>query len=330
MKIVITDTAEPLNRDINYEKRIISRIVGGIADIEVYTYDGNRQELISVLRDADAVLTSYLKFDGDLLRSCKKLKVISIEATGYNNVDIDVATELGIKVCVIAEYCTEEVSDYVVLSAIAMNKQLKYYIHETDDKLQYDFQPPKAVKRLSDCTFGIMGLGKIGYQAAIKAQAFGMNVITYSTPHAKLRADQLGIPLVSKKQLFEQSDFIALTMRLTKDNIDILNKQAFDQMKKDPIIVNIARGVMIDESALLDALKYGRVRGAALDVLTDESSEGLKNSKLLNRSDVMITPHIAFYSDQALEDCQRIASENLANALVDETDKLFRLVNIES
>ncbi|GHP13696.1 glycerate dehydrogenase [Lentilactobacillus fungorum] len=329
MKIVITDTAEPLNRDLAYEKRIMRQIVGDSADIETYTYTGNREELISVIQDADGILTSYLKFDGDLLRKCRKLKVISIEATGYNNIDIEAANEMNTKVCVIAEYCTEEVSDYVVLSAIAMNKQLKYYTHETEDLKQYEFQPPKAVKRLSDSTFGIMGLGKIGYQAAKKAQAFGMNVIAYSTPHAQKRAAELGIPLVSKQDLFEESDFIALTMRLTPENAGILNQQAFEQMKKSPIIVNIARGVMIDEQALLDALNNGQVRGAALDVLTDESANGLKSSQLLGRTDVMITPHVAFYSDQSLEDCQRIASENLANALTRQTDKLFRLVNAE-
>ncbi|KRL22946.1 NAD(P)-dependent oxidoreductase [Lentilactobacillus kisonensis] len=327
MKVVITDTAEPLNRDLDYEKRLLRRMLGDQAEIVVYPYAGDRQELINTIQDADAILTSYLTFDAELLQACHRLKVISIEATGYNNIDMVAAKSQGVAVCVIAEYCTEEVSDFVVLSAISMNKQLKYYMTQVDQHDSYDFQPNKPVRRLSDSVFGIMGLGKIGSEAARKAQAFGMKVISYSTPHAQKRAAEMNIPLVSKAELFAQSDFIALTMRLTKENTHILNEDTFNQMKKSPIIVNIARGVMIDEDALLTALDSGKVRGAALDVLTNESAQGLKESKLVGRDDVMITPHVAFYSDQSLEDCQRIAVENLAYSLLGNEEKLFRQVN---
>lgn len=118
MRIVITDTAEPLNRDLEFEKKILFKLLGNDADIEVYTYNGDREELITKISDADAILTSYLQFDAELLKKCHRLKVISIEATGYNNVDISTANQLGIRVCVIAEYCTEEVSDFVILGAL--------------------------------------------------------------------------------------------------------------------------------------------------------------------------------------------------------------------
>lgn len=208
-----------------------------------------------------------------------------------------------------------------------MNKQLKYYVNQSDTQKSYDFQPNKPIRRLSDSTFGIMGLGKIGSEVARKARAFGMKVITYSTSRAKNRAKEMKIPFVSKKELFQKSDFIALTMKLTKENINILNRAAFQQMRKMPVIINIARGVMIDEEALFDSLNEGKVRGAVLDVLVEESAEGLKNSPLVGRNDVMITPHVAFYSDQSLEDCQRIATENLAYGLLNNNDKLFRTVN---
>ncbi|MFT8457622.1 MAG: NAD(P)-dependent oxidoreductase [Liquorilactobacillus ghanensis] len=329
LKVVITDTEEPMDRDLDFEKKLIRNQLGINTKIVTYVYHGNREELIDVIHDADGILTSYLNFDAELLEKCSHLKTISIEATGYNNINLQAATNLNIGVSVIQEYCTEEVSDFVVFSMMAMNKQLKYFINQSDVKRLYTFKIGKSIQRLSDSTLGIMGLGKIGCEVARKAAAFGIKVITYSTPRAQKRAEKLGIKMVDKQTLFKESDFIALTMRLTKDNIHILNEKAFEQMLKKPIIVNIARGQMIDEKALIKALNQGKVRGAVLDVLTDESPHGLQNNPLIGRDDVIITPHIAFYSDQSLEDCQRIATENLINYLSGNYKKMFRLVNTE-
>lgn len=326
MKVVITDTAEPMNRDLTYEKDLLRSHLGDSIQIVSYIYEGNRDELKEVIKDADGIVTSYLPFDSELLEYCDNLKIISIEATGYNNVDIEAAKRLGISVAVIGEYCTEEVSDYIILAAMTMNKQLKYYINQSDQEHQFDFKVPKKVNRLSQSTFGIMGLGKIGSEVARKAQTFGMRVIAFSTPHAKERAKKLGVTLVSLDELLAQSDFIALTMRLTDGNRNILNENTFKKMIKQPIIINIARGAMISESALLDALQKGTVRGAALDVLIDESPEGLNKSPLVGRDDVLITPHAAFNSDQSLLDCERLAIENLYYCLLDQKHKMFRLV----
>ena len=143
--------------------------------------------------------------------------------------------------------------------------------------------------------------------------------------HPFYRSD--GNRLVSKEELFETSDVISVHMRLTPENENMLNREAFAMMKKKPIIVNVSRGSMIDEEALLEALYNGQVFGAGLDVLVEETNENTLKCPFVGREDVVLTPHTAFYSDFALYECQRIGAENLCYILRGEQDKVFRMVN---
>lgn len=327
MKIAICDYKEPLNRDLEIEKDIFRKAFGKDVEINTYIHNGIEQELIDALQDVDGVLTSYLEFPASVITACPSVKAISIEATGYNFVDADTAAKQNTAVAVIGEYCTQEVADHTMALILAVSRKLKHYRHEIEHKHKYDYNSTSGMIRLSESTLGILGLGKIGKAVAKRAKGFGLKVIAYSPSCKPEIAEALGITLVTKEELFKTSDIISLHMRLTPENEKMLNREAFAMMEKKPVIVNVSRGAMIDEDALLEALDSGKIFGAGLDVLQEETDENTVKSPLVGREDVVLTPHTAFYSDKALYDCQRIAAENLVYMLNGDADKVFRMVN---
>ncbi len=327
MKVAICDYKEPLNRDLEIEKNIFKKFLGEDTEISLYVHEGDDEAFKRAIQDVDGILTSYLEFPKEIIESNPNLKGISIEATGYNFVDADAAQKQNTAVTVIGEYCTQEVADHSIALMLAVARKLKHYDQEIEKKHIYDYNSTSGMIRLEGSTFGILGLGKIGKAVARRAQGFGMNVIAYSPTCPEKTAEALNVKLVSKEELFETSDVISVHMRLTDQNINMLNKEAFNMMKKKPIIVNVSRGAMIDENALLEALDTGKIFGAGLDVLVEETNENTLKSPFVGREDVVLTPHMAFYSDFALYECQRIAAENLCYVLRGESDKVFRMVN---
>lgn len=327
MKIAICDYPEPLNRDLDIERGIFRKGLGEDVEISVYEHHGDVDALKAAIAGADGVLTSYLEFPADVIESAPDLKGISIEATGYNFVDADAAERQGTAVAVIGEYCTQEVADHTMALALAISKSLKHYDREIETKHRYDWNSTSGMKRLADSTIGIMGLGKIGKAVARRAQGFGLTVIAYDPYCPPEAAAAVNVQLVDKEELFRRADIITLNMLLTPETEHILNREAFSMMERKPVIVNVSRGQLIDEAALVEALDSGKVFGAGLDVLTDETNEGTLTNPFVGRENVILTPHSAFYSDKALYECQRIASENLVHILRGEQEDVFRMVN---
>lgn len=327
MKIAICDYKEPLNRDLEIERSIFRKMLGADTEISLYVHEGDDQAFRDAIRDVDGILTSYLEFPREIIQSNPNLKCISIEATGYNFVDAQAAQEQNTAVTVIGEYCTQEVADHSMALMLAVARKLKHYDQEIEKKHIYDYNSTSGMIRLEGATFGILGLGKIGKAVARRAQGFGMKVIAYSPSCKPEVAQSLGVRLVSKEELFETSDVISIHMRLTDQNVNMLDRKAFAMMKKKPIIVNVSRGAMIDEAALLDALNAGQVFGAGLDVLVEETNENTLKCPFVGREDVILTPHMAFYSDFSLYECQRIAAENLCYVLKGQQDRVFKMVN---
>lgn len=326
-KIAICDYKEPLNRDLSIERDVFREGLGDDVEISVYEHNGDDEALKAAIADADGVLTSYLEFPADVIASNPNLKGISIEATGYNFVDADAAQRQGTAVAVIGEYCTQEVADHTMTLALAISKSIKHYDREIEFKHRYDWNSTSGMKRLADSTIGIMGLGKIGKAVARRAQGFGLKVVAYDPYCPADAAAAAGARLVGKEELFRTADIITLNMLLTPETEHILNREAFAMMERKPVIVNVSRGQLIDEDALVEALDSGKVFGAGLDVLTDESNEGTLTSPFVGRENVILTPHSAFYSDRALYDCQSIAAKNLVHILRGEQDDVFRMVN---
>lgn len=326
MKILISDYKDSMMPSHDYEKMVLMQGIPN-AEVEVYAYtDEKRDEFIEKMADVNALLTAFIPIDKQIFDHARKLQVISINATGYDNVDLAEATKHSVGVCPVGEYCTLDVAEHAIALMLALNKNLKAYTYDLEKACQWKYDTPPIPKRIGDQVLGIFGFGKIGKRVAKLAQGLGMKVIAHDPFVKAEEASELGVALVEKEELLERADVITNHMNLGVSNTAFFTANDFEKMKKSPIFLNLGRGLSVDEAALRSALDSGRVRAAGLDVLKDETPD-LKNHPLSGLSNVIITPHAAFYSEQSFQDLQRISCENITHFITGQKDKVFKLVN---
>lgn len=326
LKILITDYADELNsRNLEYEKALFKQELGDDTEVEIHPYE-SEEALIARGMDADGILTAFITFKGETLLKMKKLKAISVNATGYNFIDIDTASERGICVCAIGEYCTKEVADQTIGMMLALIKNLKYYDEEISKSKKWIYSSIDPNRRTEKLTLGIVGFGKIGKAVAVRAKVFGMRILANDPLLSREEAEACGVQLADVETILEESDVITNHMDANHTNIKYFNMEKFERMKRKPVFLNLARGVSMDEGDLAEALDRGLLRGAGLDVLGSEEPD-LQKCRLTERANVIISPHSAFYSKEAFEDLQNFSCYNLIYCLRGEKDKVFKLVN---
>ncbi len=326
MKILISDYKYSMMPSHDYETSVLK---AGLpeAEIEVYEYtDDKRNEFLEKMSDATALLTAFIPVDKEVFDKAPNLQVVSLNATGYDNVDLPQATMHSVGVCPVGEYCTLDVAEHTIALMLALNKNLKCYTYDIEKDYQWKYDTPVAPDRIGNQTLGIFGLGKIGKRVATLAQGLGMTVIAHDPYADKAVATAMGVELVAADELFERADVITNHMNLGTANREYFTAAEFAKMKKSPIFLNLGRGLSINEPDLAEALDTGKVRAAGLDVLKDETP-ALKGHLLADRPNVIITPHAAFYSAQSMLDMQRISCENIVNFVTGKKDKVFKLVN---
>ncbi|MBV7363252.1 hypothetical protein KRX54_02230 [Actinomycetaceae bacterium TAE3-ERU4] len=327
MKILISDYAESMMPTHDLEIETIRAGLGPETEIEVYAYtDENRAEFLEKISDVDGLLTAFVKIDREVFEHAPKLKVVSLNSTGWDGVDLEAATEHGVKVCPVGEYCTWDVAEGAVAYVFAMSKQLKFYGRQIDQEHKWDYSAGKSWPRIEETTVGIFGLGKIGKCTAKKLGPLVSRVVAYDPFVSDEDARAIGVEMLSKEDVFAQSDIIISHMNLNDDTRNMFNDQAFEQMRRHPILINMGRGQCVDEAALIKALDEGKLRGYAADVLIDETPQ-LETHPLVGRDDVMLTPHSSFYSQTSIEALEKISSNNLVHVLKGELDQVFKLVN---
>ena len=250
-----------------------------------------KEEIKRVLADADAVICNKAKIDREIIE-ISPLKYIGLFATGYNNIDVEAAHEKGIAVCNVPGYSTDSVAQLTISLMLELAGNASAYARSVaagdwkrSKQFSYFFAPINEVKGK---TLGIYGLGTIGTAVAKIAIAFGMKVIAYSRTPKNIE----GITDVDKETLFKESDFLSFHCPLNKESALALNRESLGLMKKTAFVINTARGGIVDEPALADALERGVIAGAALDVLTEEPMA--ENCVLLGAKNCIITPHIAW------------------------------------
>jgi D-3-phosphoglycerate dehydrogenase len=269
-------------------------------------------DILAVARDADAVMVTYAKLTRDLIAQLTKCRAIGRFGLGVDNIDLPACKEKGIAVNYVPDYCIREVSDHAMALLLALIRKIPL-----SNKLvqagRWEMPAVVPIRRIEGTVFGLIGFGNIPRLVAPKAQAFGISVIAHD-PYAK--ADlfkQAGVESVGMDALLNRSDYISIHAPLTPATRGMMNAEAFAKMKKGVFVVNTARGPLIDEAALIAALDAGQVGGAALDVVTSEPLA--KDSALLGRDNVIITPHTAFYSIEALDELQRKCASDVARVL---------------
>jgi glycerate dehydrogenase len=281
-------------------------------------------ETQTCLKQAEILVSNKVMLDRAVIASCKKLKLICVAATGVNNVDLVAAQEYGIKVCNVRAYATASVTQHVFSLILSLNRKLSSYkqsaINGRWSQSEFFCYFGEPISDLENKVLGIIGYGELGKAVEKVALSFGMEVLIAESHHAKSNADDANVTKANKrvdiKTLLACSDVVSLHCPLTKNNQHMIAANEFSIMKKSAVIINTARGGLIDESALLSVLENNEIAGAGLDVLEQEPPE--KGNALINYAqnnkraeNLIITPHIAWASQQARQNLVNQIAENI-------------------
>ena len=271
-----------------------------------------KDQVVERLQGADIAITNKVVIDGDIMRQLPDLKLICVAATGMNNVDLETAKELGIVVKNAVGYSTISVAETTLASALALARNIVYfdeYFHDGRySKADRAFCYDRLTFQISGKKWGIIGLGNIGREVARLASAFGCEVRYFSTSGAKREE---AYPAVELDELLKWSDIVSVHSPLNERTRGLVGRRELQLMKPTSLIINVARGGIIDEAALAEALDNGWVAAAALDVF---SVEPLRESPLYNIKDryrLLASPHNAWSAAEAIDRLIECVAENI-------------------
>lgn len=291
-KVLITDYAWP---SIDVEKGVL----GQVAEI-IPAPDTQENTLKSLAPDADAILFNWAEVSEDVVRAAKKCKILSRYGVGIDNVPTNLATELGILVTNIPDYCMEEVTDHAMGLLLTLNRRIFQFDRLVRDGNAGSMDLSVNVLKLRGHTLGLVGIGRIGGLMIAKAQAFGLEVIAYDPYISDKQAEAMNVKKVELTELAKESDFISLHAPLTPETKWVVDEGFLRSMKPTAFLVNVARGPLVKTDAIVQALRENWIAGAALDVLEEEPVPA--DHPLIDLENVILTPHSAFFSQQSIQE----------------------------
>ncbi len=274
-----------------------------------------------ILKKADGLICAFLPVDDLFLEKAPHLKMISVNATGYSTVNLNALKKHGVCMSHIVSYCEREVAEHAITMMLALNKNLGEYAYEILHKMKWrymDLQPRRTVDHL---TLTIFGLGRIGKTTARLANALGMRVQAVDPYLDEETAKACKTKPVSLPEALESSDVIINHMILNDTTRHFFNRDFFDGLKKKPIFINVGRGESVEEEALAEALKEGRICAAGLDVLKQEDPD-LTTCPFVHMPNVILTPHSAFYSQDSERALEEISGRNMGLFLAGRTQEI--------
>jgi len=269
------------------------------------------EAILEVARDADALLTTYAKITGDMIRQMTNCRIIARFGIGIDNIDIPVATSQGIVVTRVPDYCLDEVSEHAMALLLALARKVPFANSRTHAG-NWKMAEVIPIHRLRGTVLGLVAFGQIPQLVAPKAKAFGMRVVTYDPYVPDEVLSRAAVERVEFDELVKISDFISIHTPLMPATHHLFNADVLSRMKPGAYLINTARGPIIDEAALAQALDMKQIAGAALDVMEKEPPG---SSALFGRDNVIVTPHTSFYSEESLVDLQTKASEEVVRVL---------------
>ncbi len=270
---------------------------------EIEKYDGTAaDEVAERIADADIILINKIKINEGVLSRAESLKLICVFATGYDNVDIAACNKKNIAVCNVKGYSTHSVAQLTVLMALTLIERIdEYKAFVKDGSYSASGVANRLIpinRELYGKTWGIIGAGAIGKQVAKVAEAFGCEVLVFK------RTPEEGLNCVTLNELLKHSDIVSVHTPLTELTRGLIGKKELDMMKRDAILINVARGAVTDENAVADAVLGGKIGGFATDVYSEEPfSKEHPMSRLLGCDNVMLTPHMAWGALEARVRC---------------------------
>jgi D-3-phosphoglycerate dehydrogenase len=274
--------------------------------------------ILEAARDADAVLTTYAKITAEMIPKMSKCRIIGRFGIGVDNVDIPAATKAGIVVTRVPDYCLDEVSDHTMALLLSLVRKIPSSSARTQSG-RWEMRAVIPIRRLRGTVLGLVAFGNIPQLVAPKAQAFGMRVVTYDPYVSKAVTEKAGVEQVEFEELVKISDYISIHTPLMPATHHLFNADVFRRMKPSAYLINTARGPIIDEAALAEALDKKEIAGAALDVMEQEPPPS--GSPLFGRDNVIVTPHTSYYSEESLVDLQTKAAEEVVRVLSGQTPR---------
>ena len=266
-----------------------------------------QQEVIEHCKGAVVLLNQYVKMDRVIFEALPTVKCVVRYGVGYDNIDLADAQRYGIQICNVPDYGTNEVADQALAFMMALTRKTVLANHLIRNGI-WDYQKEIPLYRLGESTVGICGVGRIGSAFARRVHALGCRVIAYDTQYRQQgRTFPDFVEFVSFPELLKTSDVISIHCPLDKNTYHLLDKEAISLMKPSAYLINVARGGIIDEEALLWALENKKIAGAGIDVVEHEPLKS--NSPLLTHDNFLISPHTAWYSQQSAQELKRKAAE---------------------
>ena len=304
-KVVITDYNYP---DLSIEEQELARWDAQVIPAQCRT----PEEVLAVARDADALISQYAPITREVIYELKNCKAIGRYGIGVDNIDVQAATERGIAVINVPSYCEEEVSDHTLAFILAWARKIAHYNAEIRQGV-WDWKSGRPIRRLQGQTLGLLGFGKIARLVAKKAKCFGFKVIAYDPYVPNEAFEEIGVEKAEFDQLLKESDFLSIHLPLTINTYHIINADALAKMKPTACLINTSRGGVIDEKALINALKENRIAGACLDVTDPEPPA--RDNPLLSMPQVLLSPHAAWYSEESQKDLRKKIATDIGRAL---------------
>lgn len=305
MKIVFME-ADTLGKDMDFSK------YQDLGEIIIYDKSEPGQNAARI-QDADIVIANKVPMREELLKDCHKLKLICLTATGTNNVDFDYVNSRGIRVANVKGYSTDSVAQHTFALLFYLYEKLHFYDHyvKSGEYIKSDIFSKFDVHfhELAGKRWGIAGLGEIGRKVASIARLFGCEVVYFSTSG---KHDDPEYERVDKKTLFETCDIISIHAPLNEATLNLVGAEELSLMKREGILLNLGRGPIVNQEALAEALKAGRIGGAGLDVLTVEPmAEDNPLIEIQDSTRLIITPHIAWATIEARQRCVDEVRKNI-------------------
>lgn len=316
-KVVITDYDFG---DIDVERRILEPIGAEVIGLQSKT----EEALFDVAHDCAAMINQYARVGAQTIERMQQCEVIARYGIGVDIVDVDAATEKGIQVTNVQDYCVEEVADHAIAMWLSLARKLPVYDRATHEGT-WKWQSGRPIYRSRGRTMGVVSLGKIGQAISSRAKAFGVTVIAYDPFLPDEVAAEHNVTLVSKSELLARSDYVLMQAPMTPDTHHFLSDAEFRAMKPGAIVVNTGRGPTIDNRALYKALTEGHLAAAGLDDTEEEPAKHAKwspkDNPLFSLPNVLVTPHAAYYSEESILTARETAASEVARVLTQQKPK---------
>lgn len=273
------------------------------------------EDFVAVARDADAIITSWgIKIDQSIIDGLTKCVVIGVGSVGVDMVDVDAATRAGIVVTNVPDVFIEEVADHAMMLLLSITRRTKQMDQMVRDGNWFKGRPLLSdTPRLLGQTLGLVAFGNVARCTARRAVGFGMHVIAHDPYVSELTISEAGVEPVGWQELLERSDYLSIHVPLNEETHHLLGADAFAQMKSTAVVINTARGPVIDEADLIQALSDNVIAGAGLDVLEQEPPDS--DNPLLAMSNVVITPHVASATNRMRPETRRRVGREVALVL---------------